>query len=118
MAFNEVSKLITLRSPSILFEKINLSSRNKENRILIESSCQKESCYHNAFSFWNMYIKKLNIPNILILVFHYSNISSKLTYLVYREKDQQRTGSPLTLICNTMLNLLYCFYRLLLIIFL
>ena len=64
MAFNEVSKLITLRSPSILFEKINLSSRNKENRILIESSCQKESCYHNASSFWNMYIKKLNIPNI------------------------------------------------------
>ena len=48
MAFNEVSKLITLRNPSILFEKINLSSRNKENRILIESSCQKESWYHNT----------------------------------------------------------------------
>ena len=57
MTFNEVCKLITLRSPSILFEQIKLSSRNNENRILIESSCQKESCYHNASSFWNMYIK-------------------------------------------------------------
>ena len=64
MTFNEVCKLITLRSPSILFEQIKLSSRNNENRILVESSCQKESCYHNASSFWNMYIKRLNIPNI------------------------------------------------------
>ena len=64
MTFNEVFKLITLRSPSILFEQFKLSSRNNENRILIESSCQKESCYHNASSFWDMYIKKLNIPNI------------------------------------------------------
>ena len=47
-----------------MFEQIKLSLRNNENLILVESSCQKESCYHNASSLWNMYIKKLNIPNI------------------------------------------------------
>ena len=64
MAVNEIGKLLTLRSPSILLEQIKLSSRNKENRIIIESSCQKDSCYHNASSLWNMYIKKLEIPDI------------------------------------------------------
>ena len=64
MAVNEISKLLTLRSPTILLEQIKLSSRNKENRIIIESSCQKDSCYHNASPLWNMYIKKLEIPDI------------------------------------------------------
>ena len=64
MAVNEIGKLLTLRSPAILFEQVKLSSRNKENLIVIESSCQKESSYHNASSFWNMYIKKLDIPNV------------------------------------------------------
>ena len=40
MAVNEIGKLLTLRSPAILFEQVKLSSRNKENRIVIESSCQ------------------------------------------------------------------------------
>ena len=69
IAVNEIGKLLTLRSPAILFEQVKLSSCNKENLIVIESSCQKESCYHNASSFWNMYIKKLDIPsahNIII----------------------------------------------------
>ena len=64
MAVNEIGKLLTLRSPSILLEQIKLSSRNEENRIIIESSCQKDSCYHNASSLWNMYIKKLEIPDV------------------------------------------------------
>ena len=61
MAVNEIGKLLTLRSPAILFEQVKLSSRNKENRIVIESSCQKESCYHNASSFWNLYCKTVRI---------------------------------------------------------
>ena len=64
MPFNEVCKLMTLRSSSILFEQIKLSLRNKENRIPVKSIYQKESCFHNASAFWNMYIKRLNIPNI------------------------------------------------------
>ena len=64
MAVNEMGKLLTLRSLSILLEQIKLSSRNKENRIIIESSCQKDSCNHNASSLWNIYIKKLEIPDI------------------------------------------------------
>ena len=47
MAFNEDCKLLTLRSPSILFEQIKLSSGKKEDRLRVESSCEKESCYHN-----------------------------------------------------------------------
>ena len=39
MAVNEISKLLTLRCPAILLEQIKLSYRNKENRIIIESSC-------------------------------------------------------------------------------
>ena len=64
MAVNEIGKLLTVRSPIILFEQIKLSSRNKENRIIIESSCQKDSCFHNASSFWNMCIKKIEIPEV------------------------------------------------------
>ena len=64
MAVNEIGKPLTVRSPIILFEQIKLSSRNKENRIIIESSCQKDSCFHNASSLWNMYIKKIEIPEI------------------------------------------------------
>ena len=64
MTVNEIGKLLTLRSPTILLEQIKLSSRNKENRIIIESSCQKDSYYHNASSLWNMYIKKLEISDI------------------------------------------------------
>ena len=56
MAVNEIVKLLTVRSPIILFEQIKLSSRNKENRIIIESSFQKDSCFHNASSLWNMCI--------------------------------------------------------------
>ena len=63
-AVNEIGKLLTVRNPIILFEQIKLSSRNKENRIIIESSCQKDSCFHNASSLWNMYIKKIEIPEI------------------------------------------------------
>ena len=70
MAVNETGKLLTLRSPAILFEEMKLSSRNKE------SSCQKESCYHNASSFWNMYIRKLDIPNVHnIIIPRYRSIS-------------------------------------------
>ena len=54
MAVNEIGKLLTVRNPIILFEQIKLSSLNKENRIIIESSCQKDSCFHNASSLWNM----------------------------------------------------------------
>ena len=50
-----------------MFEQIKLSSRNKENRIIAESSCQKESCCHNASLFWNMYIKIFYFPNIHII---------------------------------------------------
>ena len=53
-----------MRSPIILFEQIKLSSRNIENRIIIENSCQKDSCFHNASSLWNMYIKKTEIPEV------------------------------------------------------
>ena len=67
MAVNEIGKLLTLRSPTILLQQIKLSSRNKENRIIIESSCQKDWCYNNASSLWNMYVKKLEIPDIHII---------------------------------------------------
>ena len=50
MPVNEIGKLLRQRSPSILLEQIKLSSRNKENRIIIESSCQKDSCYHFVFT--------------------------------------------------------------------
>ena len=89
MAVNEIGKLIATKSPRALYESIQLSNRNEENRIVSKSTSQKESTFHAVSTYWNIFIKKLSIPHPNSIV---------LSLLKYKLKryllDMQLDGDP------------------------
>ena len=64
MSMNEIAKVLQSRTPNVLYENIILSSRNNGNLIILNSNSEKESCYHTVSTYWNVFIKKINIPNL------------------------------------------------------
>ena len=87
MSTNEICKIITSKTPSSLYDSVNFSSRNKRNVIILP----KRNLLHNhstyaACSYWNIFIKKLDVPNpecIVVAIF-----KSKLkNYLLSTQKD-------------------------------
>ena len=76
MAINELAKLICLKNPSILFEKLCLSKRNNQNVIILRNY-KLGNCFHNsfltAFNCWNILVRnilvrKLKIPSLHTMV--------------------------------------------------
>ena len=64
MAVNEIGKIITHKTPTILYDNITLSHRNNNNLIILpKNSKMTNSPIFSACSFWNMLIKKIGIPN-------------------------------------------------------
>ena len=91
VAINEIAKIICLRSPLTLFEKLHTSERNK-NIIIFRNRKFGQNSVFTAFSFWNIIVKKLKIPNpneILLSKLKH-NLKSFLM-------DKQKAGCPLTL---------------------
>ena len=87
MSTNEICKIITSKTPSSLYDSVNFSSRNKRNVIILP----KRNLLHNhstyaACSYWNTFIKKLDVPNpedIVVAMF-----KNKLkNYLLSTQKD-------------------------------
>ena len=73
MAVNEIGKIITHKTPTILYENISLSHRNdnKYNLIILpfpKNSKMTNSPIFSACSFWSMFIKKIGIPNPFCIV--------------------------------------------------
>ena len=94
MAVNELAKLISLKSPSILFEQLCLSKRNNQNIIILRNN-KLGNCLHNSylttFNRWNILIKKLKIPSPHIMTLCLLKLKVKNFLL-----DLQKTGCPNT----------------------
>ena len=63
MAINEIAKIICLKSPFALFKKLHISERNNKNIIIFRNRKFGKNSVLIAFSFWNIIVKKLKIPN-------------------------------------------------------
>ena len=93
MAINEITKIISLRSPITLFKKLHISGRNNKNIIFRNRKSRKfgNDSVFTAFSFWNIIVKKLKIPNPSEILLRKLKHELKC-YLL----DKQKTGCPLT----------------------
>ena len=91
MAINEIAKMICLlKSPFALFEKLLISERN-ENIIIFRNRKFGQNSILTAFSFWNIIVKKLKIPNPNEILL------SKLKHdLKSNLMDKQKASCPLT----------------------
>ena len=94
MAANELAKLISLKSPSILFEQLCLSKRNNQNIIILRNN-KLGNCFHNSylttFNCWNILVKKLKIPSPHTTIL--CSLKRKVkSFLI----DLQKTGCPNT----------------------
>ena len=67
MAVNEIGKIIVHKTPTILHENITLSRCNNNNLIILPKNSNAANCpIYLAYSFWNMFIKKIGIPILVI----------------------------------------------------
>ena len=85
-AINELAKLICLKNPSILFEKLCLSKRNNQNVIILRNY-KLGNCFHNsfltAFNCWNILVSKLKIPSPHTMVLFPNYILHLPNYIVH-----------------------------------
>ena len=94
MAINELTKLLCVRSPSVLLENLHISRRSSKNMIILRNA-KSETFINNsvyiALSYWNILVKKLKIPNLNKIVL--CNLKRRLkAYLL----NKQNAGCPLT----------------------
>ena len=90
MAVNEIGRIITNKTPTILYESITLSQRNNNNLIILPKNCKtNNNPISSACSFWNIFIKKIGIPNPCNTVI--SLLKRKLKAFLL---DCQKQGDP------------------------
>ena len=90
MAVNEIGRIITNKTPTILYESITLSQRNDNNLIILPKNCKtNNSPISSACSFWNTFIKKIGIPNPCNIVLSLLKRKLKAFFL-----DCQKQGDP------------------------
>ena len=87
MSTNEICKIITSKTPSSLSDSVNFSHRNKRNVIILpkRNPLYNHSMYA-ACSYWNTFIKNVDVPDpesIVVAMFE-----NKLkNYLLGIQKD-------------------------------
>ena len=90
MAVNEIGKIIVHKTPTILHENITLSRRNNNNLVILPKNSNAANCpIFLAYSFWNMFIKKIGIPNPCNIVLDVLKRKLKAFLL-----NCQKTGDP------------------------
>ena len=64
MAVNEIGKLISSKTPPMLFENICFSNHNKNNLIILPDKMKAHNkSLYSTLSFWNNLTKKLDMPS-------------------------------------------------------